>query len=53
MKILQLGGWKHLYPLYFSLYPTKIHKTVFESNLWFLVFYEYGKHLEPNTWSDV
>jgi hypothetical protein len=40
---------KALVSLYFSLYRTKTHKTVFESNLWFLVLYEYGKHLEPNT----
>jgi hypothetical protein len=42
-----------LYPLCFSLYPTKTHKTVLGSNLWFLVCHVYGKHLEPKTQSDV
>ena len=52
-KKLRLGGWKHLYPLCLSLYPTKTHKTIFGSNLWFLVLHVYGKHFEPNTWRDV
>ena len=33
MKCFLLFGWKHLYPLWLLLYPTKMQGTILRSNL--------------------